>query len=535
MRATRQLLAVLARPVMVGGGALGLVVATRPHFYRQVLFCDSPPVLAALPPSPAQATTTTTKTTKQTQSWLLVRMFRALLNGVLKAIRTFQLLVIFLPPLLTSPVLFLSSDDWYHHWWRQMLVLSLQTAGPAFQKLGQWASTRPDLFGLATRRDLEHFHSNVPPEPWSDTLQTLRDNGFEDDFVDQTPIGAGCIAQVHLAQFQGQQVAVKIRRRTVKFEIDRDMELFCFVASTIERLLPMLKFLAIEEISQNVSDFLCSQLDLSVEGKNLSKFNEIFSSGPVKDEVAFPRPLYASPTLLIETLETGTLLSTLLSLDDKLPVKLRKELGRVGVQTFLEMVIVHNFIHSDLHPGNMLVRTKRPIDLDRLDEAELDKMVFIDAGLVTTLAPQDQINFVALFTAVAEGDGEKAAHLMIDRSRDPSSCKDRAGFAKGMKEIVDQVALDSFRLDKVQIGSVLEKVMVLVHRHQVRMEPNFASIVVSIIVLEGVGRQLDPELDIFKTSIPMLMRADRMYQKAAFTAAVEVAKGVKRRSAAQQP
>ncbi|KAH9254232.1 hypothetical protein BASA81_007833 [Batrachochytrium salamandrivorans] len=518
---------------MMGGGALGLMAAMRPHFYRQLLFCDSPPALAALPPSPSKTTTARQQQQPETKSWLLVRMFRALLNGVLKAIRTFQLLVIFLPPLMTSPVLFLSSDDWYHHWWRQMLVLSLQTAGPAFQKLGQWASTRPDLFGLATRRDLEHFHSSVPPEPWKDTLQTLRDNGFEDDFVDPLPIGAGCIAQVHLARFKGEQVAVKIRRRNVKFEIDRDMELFCFVASTIERLLPVLKFLAIEEISQNVSEFLRSQLDLSVEGKNLSRFNEIFSSGPCKDEVAFPQPLYASPTLLIETLETGTLLSALLSLDDKLPTKLRKELGRVGVQTFLEMVIVHNFIHSDLHPGNILVKTKQPIDFDRLHEVELDRMVFIDAGLVTTLAPQDQINFVALFTAVAEGDGEKAAYLMIDRSRDPSSCRDREGFAKGMKEIVDQVALDSFRLDKVQIGSVLEKVMVLVHRHQVRMEPNFASIVVSIIVLEGVGRQLDPELDIFKTSIPMLMRADRMYQKAAFTAAVEVAKGAKRRSSVQ--
>lgn len=520
----------LAKPLVYGAGCIALSrsVSQRPS----ILHCDNNAlILPKISSNEVNATspTTTRLRKKQTKPWLIVRIFRHILNGVLRALRTAQLFFIFLPPMITSPMLFLGGPQ-TRHMWRNILVVSLQTAGPAFQKLAQWASTRPDLFGLETRQDLEHFHSQVPQERWTDTCATLEEEGFAPGFIDQNPIGCGCIAQVHTAEYQGQRVAVKIRRRSVKHEIERDMALFTYVANAIERLMPFLKFLAIAEIAENVSSFLRSQLDLSEEGKNLSEFNRIFSSGPCKDEVVFPKPLYASECVLIETLEDGVLLSTLLSLDDKLPTKLRKALGRIGMQCFLEMVIVHNFIHSDLHPGNMMVRTKKPIDFNHLEQAELDKLVLIDAGLVTKLAPQDQVNFVALFTAVAEGDGEKAAYLMIDRSRDPTSCTDRHGFARGMKEIVDQVALDSFRLDKVQIGSVLEKVMHLVHKHQVRMEPNFASLVVSIIVLEGVGRQLDPELDIFKTSLPMLMRADKMYQKAAFNAAVEVVKGKRRPS-----
>jgi len=279
--------------------------------------------------------------------------------------------------------------------------------------------------------------------------------------------------------------------------------------------------------------FLKSQLNLTNEGAHLTRFAEVFKDGPCSKEVAFPVPLVAKETVLVESFEHGVLLSKLLALDHSNPLSLtlRKQLAQVGVRSFLEMVIVQNFCHADAHPGNLMVRTNPPFDLNHPGrEVTLDKLVYVDAGLVTELSPKDQVNFVDLFQAVAEGDGEKAANLMVDRSRDPTSCVDRQGFIRGMSEIIGQVQLDSFRLDRVRIGGVLERVMTLVHRHHVRLEPNFTSLIVSIIVLEGVGRQLDPELDIFRTSVPMLIRAQKMYKKAALDAVYEAVTQKRRNS-----
>lgn len=457
----------------------------------------------------------------------LVLFGRKLANGVLNLVRTAQLLVIFLPTIVSSPLLLFEGKS--RHIWRLCLVFSLQHAGPAFQKLGQWASTRPDLFGMATREDLEHFHSNVPVEPWALTERTLKGEGLSDAFeeFDKQPLGTGCVAQVHKAKMNGQHVAVKVRRHNVEARITRDMHLLSTVGSIVQTLLPFTRYWGIEEVCQHVSSFLLSQLDLRDEGAHLSEFAKRFESGPCANEVAFPVPLLATKTVLVETFEPGVLLSDLLALDRedehfRLPNGLRHKLAQAAARSFLEMVIVQNFCHADAHPGNMLVRTIPHFDIhDPTREVEFDKLVWVDAGLVNQLSEHDQVNFVALFTAVAQGDGERAANLMVERSRDPSSVKDNAGFVKGMSEIIDQVSLDSFRLDKIKIGSVLEKVLTLTHRHKVLMEPNFSSLIVSIIVLEGVGRQLDPTLDIFKTSLPMILRAEEQYKKAALSAAYE--------------
>jgi len=476
-----------------------------------------------------------TEETSGKSFWISLRIaYRKIVDFLLLGFRTLELFVIFLPPILTSPLLIVSGKP--RHWWRLTLVFSLQKAGPAFQKLGQWASTRPDLFGAPTRADLEHFHSDVPPEPWSRTVDTLTEAGLMNvffDSIDVKPVGAGCIAQVHRARLNGKEVAVKIRRHDVKHQIIRDTDLLCSISSWAERLIPPLRVFGVAEVALNISEFLRSQLDLTVEGKNLTRFTEMFKTGPCAGEVAFPEPILAHETVLVETFEHGMLLSKVLALDHKSPVSMafRKQLAQVGVRSFLEMVIVQNFCHADAHPGNIMIRTTPPFDPSKPDlDYKLDKLVYVDAGLVNELSPKDQVNFVDLFAAVADGDGERAANLMIDRSRDPSSCVDRDGFVLGMSLLINQVQLDSFRLDRVRIGDVLEHVMTLVHRHHVRLEPNFTSLIVSIIVLEGVGRQLDPELDIFRTSVPMLLRAQQMYKQAAFSAVVESVTNRRRKS-----
>lgn len=181
----------------------------------------------------------------------------------------------------------------------------------------------------------------------------------------------------------------------------------------------------------------------------------------------------------------------------------------------------------------------------------LQEMVFLDAGLTITLSDRDKKNFVDLFKAVAKGEGEKAGRLMLERSsyvcRDndhdghdghdhisteghsdtrtpvyPPGVRDPEGFILGMKDIVESVNLESFRLDKVGIGSTLEQVMNLVYKHQIKVESGFTSLVLSMIVLEGVGRQLDPTIDIFKESIPIIHRASPDYKWPAIRVVMDI-------------
>jgi aarF domain-containing kinase len=466
------------------------------------------------------------------QTWLksffitCKKLLKSTYIGLGHLTRFLELAIYFTPPLLTAPLLFFPGKP--RHTWRMILIQSLNLGGPAFQKLGQWASTRPDLFGKATREDLESFHSSVPVESWSKTAATLEDafGGKMSEIFssfDEKPIGAGCIAQVHRAMLRSNpgsssngkplEVAVKVRRHNVARVVQRDVDLLVFLGWALESLIPPLRFLAVWETARNFSTFMTSQLDLRVEGNHLKRFRTTFAKNP---DVTFPEPILSTETVLVETFEPGIVLSKVLALDhERIPIKLRHKMAEVGMKTFLEMVIVHNHTHGDLHPGNMFLRTIPPFDLEHPEKpVKFDKLVLVDAGLVTELQETDQNNFIALFEAVADGDGERAARLMVERSRDPTSCIDQEGFIEGMSEIVNQVKLDSFRLDKVQIGTVLEKVLNLVHKHQVRLEPNFTSLVVAIIVLEGVGRQLNPELDIFYSSLPMLRKAQAKYQTA---------------------
>ncbi len=230
------------------------------------------------------------------------------------------------------------------------------------------------------------------------------------------------------------------------------------------------------------------------------------------------------------------------------------------------MLLLDNFVHSDLHPGNIMVKFYRPTtqyvyksilssifhtkppqnddlhplpipqdhnsgltpseESDQVVErlrpltsnreawnAELDKianegylpsLVLIDAGLVTTLNKTNRRNFLDLFRAIAEFDGYRAGTLMIERCRTPELAVNKEMFALKMQHIVLGVKSKTFSLAKIKISDVLTQVLVDVRDHHVRMEGDFINTVLAVLLLEGIGRQLDPNIDLFKSSLPIL-------------------------------
>jgi aarF domain-containing kinase len=143
------------------------------------------------------------------------------------------------------------------------------------------------------------------------------------------------------------------------------------------------------------------------------------------------------------------------------------------------------------------------------DEGYLPEIVFIDAGLVTTLDAKNRANFLDLFRAIAEFDGYRAGQLMVSRCRTPQLALDPETFALKMQHVVLNVKRKTFSLGQIKISDILHSVLMAVRDHHVKMEADFVNTVISVLLLEGIGRQLDPNLDLFKSSLPILRQLGR--------------------------
>ena len=228
------------------------------------------------------------------------------------------------------------------------------------------------------------------------------------------------------------------------------------------------------------------------------------------------------------------------------------------------MLLIDNFVHSDLHPGNIMVKFSKPpstkfylqslyrhffrendqdvngspteiaslivpadySDSDRIvsklrelrhspdawcSELEslhqtgyMPEIVFIDAGLVTSLDSKNRRNFIDLFRALAEFDGYRVGQLMVERSRTPELAIESETFALKMQHLVLSIKRKTFSLGQIKISDLLTEVLGAVRRHHVKMEGDFINTVISILLLEGIGRQLDPDLDLFASALPIL-------------------------------
>lgn len=494
-------------------------------------------------------------------------------------------------------------DRWGAIWWFNFLVGQMERAGPTFIKLAQWAGSRQDLFPDALCQRLGKLHSNGKPHTFRYTKKVIErvfGRKFEDIFEEfgEEPLGIGAVAQVYKAKLKPDvippghsrkksrtrgktvttsadskaaaepavdvplaSVAIKILHPKVHRTIARDIKIMRFVANLIN-LFPGAEWLSFPEEVDVFADMMFSQLDLRNEAKNLLRFGDNF--GHRREAISFPRPLpkFSTRELLIEQYE------------DALPLKhflnngggpFDHRIATLGLDTFLNMLLLDNFTHADLHPGNIMIKffhptrstnfqaflarimsnfdsdykvggPKGPVSAD--DQAEEDvvarlkglkhdqtawlaelerldavgyqpELVLIDAGLTVELDPKNRRNFLDLFSAVAQFDGELAGHLMVERCRTPDLVIDKDGFALKMRDLIKSVKSTTFNLAAIKISDVLSAVLAAVRDHHVKMEADFVNTVISILLLEGIGRQLDPNLDLFTSALPILRSLGR--------------------------
>lgn len=505
------------------------------------------------------------------------------------AFRFVHLIVIFAPVLLSIPMIFLGSRQKERDnersgslLWYQFLVHQMEWAGPTFIKLGQWAASRTDIFPDEMCDLMSKLHSNVSAHPLWQTKRIIRkafgNRKFEDIFeeFDEKPLGVGAIAQVYKATLKSdllpnraqstqksrrtltplvvqtmpelmpsQSVAIKVLHPRVEKTVHRDLRIMKFFARILNAL-PTLEWFSFPDEVTQFSEMMRLQLDLRIEANNLSKFQENFKT---RSLVTFPMPYheYTTRSVLIEEYAHGLPLSHFLEIGGGV---FNNDLADTGLDAFLHMLIIDNFVHADLHPGNIMVRFFKPenrpfveqmkeifssaapapihddnvtddivarlkplrrqrdawlTELQKVsDEGYRPQLIFIDTGLVTELNDVNRTNFLDLFSSVANFDGHKAGSLMVERCRQPQAVINPDIFALKMQHLVLGVKSQTFSLGKIKIADVLNTVLSMVRDHHVRMEGDFINVVLSILLLEGIGRQLNPEMDLFKSAIPFL-------------------------------
>ncbi|KAL2172732.1 hypothetical protein VTG60DRAFT_4178 [Thermothelomyces hinnuleus] len=509
------------------------------------------------------------------------------------SIRFLQLVVIFVPVILTVPAIWIGgrvperdNERTGTLWWYGFLVQAMEWAGPAFIKLGQWAASRSDIFPNELCDIMSKLHANAPAHSFHATKRIVEDafggRDFDDIFdeFDRTPIGVGAIAQVYKAKLKpdlavpgdvdvpkdpddlrhsvrrnvetvlkskpkrvpSSYVAVKVRHPRVERTVRRDLRIMRFFASVLNAI-PTMEWLSLPDEVDQFGEMMKLQLDMRIEAANLSRFRKNF-----KDRTTawfpFPYTEFCTRDVLIEEFAYGIPLADFMANGGGV---FQRDIASEGLDAFLRMLLLDNFVHADLHPGNIMVRfyeaeqpslrLRRPPEqnpgmdqqadvteqvLSRLRpyrhnkdlwDAELanieregfrPQLIFIDTGLVTELNSTNRRNFLDLFRAVAEFDGYKAGHLMCERCRQPDAVLDKEVFALKMQHLVLGVKSRTLALGNVKIGDILQQVLGMVRQHHVRLEGDFVNVVISILLLEGIGRTLNPDLDLLSSSLPIL-------------------------------
>ncbi|PPR95439.1 hypothetical protein GOBAR_AA25223 [Gossypium barbadense] len=399
--------------------------------------------------------------------------------------------------------------------WLRIVHHTLEKAGPAFIKWGQWAATRPDLFPRDLCDVLAELHTKAPSHSFSFTKKSI-ENAFgrklSEIFADfeEEPLASGSVAQVHRAtlkyRYPGQQtkpivVAVKVRHPGVGESIRRDFTIINSVAK-ISKFIPTLKWLRLDESLQQFAVYMMSQVDLAREAAHLSRF--IYNFRRWKD-VSFPKPLYplVHPAVLVETFEHG---ESVLHYVDELEghEQIKSALAHIGTHALLKMLLVDNFVHADMHPGNILVRIKDRRSRNQLFSSR-PHVILLDVGMTAELCRTDRMNLLEFFKAVALRDGRSAAECTLRLSKQ-QRCPNPKGFIEDVEKSFH--LWDSLDGESIHPGECIQQLLDHVRRHKVNIDGNVCTVIVTTLVLEGWQRKLDPQLNVMRTLQTLLFKVD---------------------------
>ncbi len=379
----------------------------------------------------------------------------------------------------------------------ERIRLALEELGPIFVKFGQALSTRRDLLPPDIADELAKLQDAVPPFPAEIAIGIINEaygEPVEEVFerFDTEPLAAASIAQVHTAKLKaGTEVIVKVLRPGVLEQIERDLDVLRMIAGLADRYWEHGKRLKPLEIVDEYEHTILDELDLMREAANSAQLKRNFQGSDMlyvpeiywdfcRPEVLVQERIFGTPISDMDTLrEAGTNIQVL---------------AENGVEIFFTQVFRHNFFHADMHPGNIFVLHNDP---------ERPKYAAVDFGIVGTLSPEDQRYLAENFLAFFDRNYHRIAKLHLDSGWVPPGTR-----VDQLEAAVRTVCEPIFNkpLSEISFAQVLMRLFRVAQRFNVEIQPQLILLHKTLFNIEGLGRQLYPQLDLWKTAHPVLKR-----------------------------
>lgn len=377
----------------------------------------------------------------------------------------------------------------------ERIRLALEELGPIFVKFGQALSTRRDLLPPDIADELAKLQDAVPPFPAEEAIAIIEGaygRPVTEVFsrFDNAPLAAASIAQVHSAALpDGTEVIAKVLRPGVEDRIERDLDVMRTMARLAAKYWSLGKRLKPVEVVAEYENTIHDELDLMREAANNAQLKRNFEGN---DTLYVPNIYfdYCRPEVMVQERIFGIPISDMKTLRER-NVNLQV-LAENGVEIFFTQVFRHNFFHADMHPGNIFVLT---------DDPEKPKYAAIDFGIVGALNNSDKEYLAANFLAFFDRDYYRIAKLHLDSGWVPEGTR-----IEQLESAVRTVCEPVFNkpLDEISFAQVLMRLFRVAQRFEVEIQPQLVLLQKTLFNIEGLGRELYPQLDLWKTARPVL-------------------------------
>jgi len=368
--------------------------------------------------------------------------------------------------------------------------LALEELGPTFIKLGQILSTRPDLIPAQYIKELQKLQDEVPPFEYTQVEQLIKKELGADvseifKSFEQKTFAAASLGQVHHAILEDDNklVVVKVQRPNIEKIIETDLDILFHLARLTERHIPASRLYDPVGIVEEFARVIRSELDYGTEGRNAEKFRKNFQD----DETIYTPKIYwefSSKRILTMEFIQGIKINNLKELD-KAGYN-RKKIAENGAKAFMKQILIDGFFHADPHPGNMLVMENEIIG-------------FMDFGMMGRLDEEIREKGVDLFIAILEGNLNKIINEMLNLGITSQEIDTRS-LKIDIREMLDQYYNKS--LKEIKLGELINQLVNIAIKYHIRMPVEFALLGKSLLNIEGIGLELDPDFNLAEVAKP---------------------------------
>jgi len=378
----------------------------------------------------------------------------------------------------------------------ERLRLTLQELGPSFVKLGQIVSTRPDIIPADVIMELKKLQDEVPPEPFEKIKPMIEGElgaAIEDLFLDfeEEPLASASIGQVHRAKLKTDEglidVVVKCQRPDVKKTMELDLDLLYWLAHAVERSIPEAKLWRPVQMVQEFDRAVTAELDFVNEADNAERFTHNFAR---KRYVCFPKVYRGASSRRVLTIEY---------FDGKKVYDAIEEghsgatIAKTAVDIMIQQIFEDGFFHADPHPGNVFI----------LGDPDRPQIAMIDLGLVGHLTPKLRDRTIDLMVAAVREDFRGVADALYQIGR-PTKKIDREAYEAEVAVLAQKYLGKS--LGEIELSALLRDLVDGARRYGIEIPSGFLMMGKALMTVEGVGKEIYPDLDVFEEVKPYFLR-----------------------------